>query len=67
MRADLPMQRSENRILTTHTGSLPRPQSLVEMLGSLSRGAAVDQAALDAAAQEATNNVYRRSWTPEWT
>ena len=51
------MQRSENRILTTHTGSLPRPQSLVEMLGSLSRGEAVDHAALDAAAQEATNNV----------
>ncbi len=51
------MQRSENRILTTHTGSLPRPQSLVEMLGSLSRGEPVDQVALDAAAQEATVNV----------
>ena len=51
------MQRSETRILTTHTGSLPRPQGLVEMLGSLSRGEPVDQAALDAAAQDATNNV----------
>ena len=51
------MKCSETRILTTHTGSLPRPQGLVEMLGSLSRGEAVDQAALDTAAQEATNNV----------
>ena len=51
------MQRSETRILTTHTGSLPRPQGLVDMLGSLSRGETVDQAALDAAAQDATNNA----------
>ena len=51
------MQRSETRILTTHTGSLPRPEGLVEMLGSIARGAPVDQVALDAAAQEATVNV----------
>ena len=51
------MQRSETRILTTHTGSLPRPEGLVEMLGSIARGEPVDQVALDAAAQEATVNV----------
>ena len=51
------MQRSETRILTTHTGSLPRPEGLVEMLGSIARGEPVDQVALDAAAQEATANV----------
>ncbi len=28
------MKKSETRILTTHTGSLPRPERLVDMLGS---------------------------------
>ena len=51
------MKRSETRILTTHTGSLPRPEGLVAMLGSVSRGEPVDQAALDAAAGEATAGV----------
>ncbi len=51
------MQRSQSRILTTHTGSLPRPEGLVAMLGSIARGEPVDQAALDAAAREATNNA----------
>ena len=51
------MQRSETRILTTHTGSLPRPEGLVTMLGSVSRGEPVDQPALDAAAQDATARV----------
>ena len=32
------MKRSESRILTTHTGSLPRPEGLVNMLGAVSRG-----------------------------
>ena len=32
------MKHSETRILTTHTGSLPRPEGLVAMLGSVSRG-----------------------------
>jgi 5-methyltetrahydropteroyltriglutamate--homocysteine methyltransferase len=35
------MQRSEARILTTHTGSLPRPGSLVELQLKLNRGEAV--------------------------
>ena len=51
------MKRSETRILTTHTGSLPRPEGLVAMLGSVSRGEPVDQTALDAAAGEATARV----------
>ncbi|MCY4417595.1 MAG: cobalamin-independent methionine synthase II family protein [Chloroflexi bacterium] len=51
------MLRSDARILTTHTGSLPRPAGLVSMLGSVSRGEAVDQPALDAAAQQAISDV----------
>ncbi len=54
------MKRSEGRILTTHAGSLPRPKALVEMLVRLSRREAVDQAALDALAEEATIQAVRR-------
>ena len=53
------MKRSENRILTTHTGSLPRPEGLVEMLGAVSRGEVVDETALATAAREATAGVVR--------
>ena len=52
------MKRSEARILTTHTGSLPRPEGLVAMLGAVSRGEPVDEAALDATAREATAGVF---------
>ena len=51
------MKRSEARILTTHTGSLPRPAGLVEMLGAVSRGESVDEAALESLANEATADV----------
>ena len=51
------MKRSETRILTTHTGSLPRPEGLVEMLGAVSRGESVDEAALQSLAGEATAQV----------
>ena len=51
------MKRSQTRILTTHTGSLPRPEGLVAMLGFVSRGEPIDADALDTAAREATANV----------
>ncbi len=41
------MHRSEKRILTTHAGSLPRRQKLVEMLAARSRGEKTDTAALE--------------------
>ena len=53
------MKRSESRILTTHTGSLPRPAGLVAMLGAVSRGEPVDEAAMAEAAQSATVGVVR--------
>jgi 5-methyltetrahydropteroyltriglutamate--homocysteine methyltransferase len=40
------MLTSQERILTTHTGSLPRPRELAVLHGRRSRGEAVDDAAL---------------------
>jgi 5-methyltetrahydropteroyltriglutamate--homocysteine methyltransferase len=54
------MQRSDGRILTTHTGSLPRPKPLVELFVRRSRGEPVDAAALDAAIEDATRWVVPR-------
>ncbi len=43
------MQRSEDRILTTHAGSLPRSRRLVELLVAESRHETVDPAELQGA------------------
>jgi 5-methyltetrahydropteroyltriglutamate--homocysteine methyltransferase len=43
------MQRSDNRILTTHTGSLPRPPELTRLYARRSRGEPVDAAEIAAA------------------
>ena len=40
------MQRSTDAILTTHTGSLPRPDDLVELLYAAESGDGIDPAAL---------------------
>jgi 5-methyltetrahydropteroyltriglutamate--homocysteine methyltransferase len=53
------MQRSRDRILTTHTGSLPRPPGLVELYVRKGRGEAVDEA-LAQAGHEAMQDVVRR-------
>jgi len=47
------MQHSEDRILTTHTGSLPRPSALTEFYVRRARGEAIDIDALDAAGRDA--------------
>ena len=54
------MRRSQDRILTTHTGSLPRPSCLVDMLAAVSRGESVDEAALEAAATASSFDVMRK-------
>jgi 5-methyltetrahydropteroyltriglutamate--homocysteine methyltransferase len=51
------MQRSEDRILTTHTGSLPRPPELTRLYVQRSRGAAVDAAELDRLGKAALRHV----------
>ncbi len=45
---------SDDRILTTHAGSLPRPAVLAEMHGRRSRGEAVDDDELRRAVEDAT-------------
>jgi 5-methyltetrahydropteroyltriglutamate--homocysteine methyltransferase len=54
------MHRSESRILTTHTGSLPRPKPLVELQLRVNRGEAVDAALLEATARDATRRAVER-------
>jgi 5-methyltetrahydropteroyltriglutamate--homocysteine methyltransferase len=54
------MKRSIDRILTTHTGSLPRPADLAATLEALDAGAAVDQAAFEARVQRAVADIVRR-------
>ena len=54
------MPNSENRILTTHAGSLPRPKDLVAMFGRKSRHEPVDEAALEQMAAESTSRVIAR-------
>jgi 5-methyltetrahydropteroyltriglutamate--homocysteine methyltransferase len=54
------VKRSADRILTTHTGSLPRPADLTAMLEALDAGTAPDRAALDARVRRAVAEVVRR-------
>ena len=54
------MQRSTSRILTTHTGSLPRPRELTRLYAMRARGEAVDAAAIDRAGREAVQAVVRK-------
>ncbi len=53
------MRHSDTRILTTHTGSLPRPPALVELYVRKARGEAVD-AELAAAGHAAMEDVVRK-------
>jgi 5-methyltetrahydropteroyltriglutamate--homocysteine methyltransferase len=48
-----------NRILTTHVGSLPRPQPVVELLFAQDRGDDIDPQLLDHALQQGVEEVVR--------
>src|SRR5215471_9513096 len=54
------MQRSERRFLTTHTGSLPRPDDLIRAMFAREEGVPVDQAALAARIRSAVAEVVDR-------
>jgi 5-methyltetrahydropteroyltriglutamate--homocysteine methyltransferase len=54
------MKRSNERILTTHTGSLPRPPDLIDVLRARETGQPYDRAALDKRVGEAVSDVVRR-------
>jgi 5-methyltetrahydropteroyltriglutamate--homocysteine methyltransferase len=54
------MQRSTERILTTHTGSLPRPARVVDLLLAETNAPGRQRAALDAAVAEAVADVVQK-------
>ncbi len=54
------MQRSTARILTTHTGSLPRPRELTRLYALRARGDTVDAAEIDRAGREAVRAIVRK-------
>jgi 5-methyltetrahydropteroyltriglutamate--homocysteine methyltransferase len=54
------MKRSEERFLTTHTGSLPRPDDLIRIMFAKEEGVPIDQAALSARIGSAVAEVVRR-------
>ena len=51
------MHRSTERILTTHTGSLPRPRELTLLYAARARGEAVNEGAIERAGREAVRVV----------
>lgn len=54
------MKRSTDRILTTHTGSLPRPPQVVELLLAEQKSPGTQTAALNAAVASAVAEVVRK-------
>jgi len=54
------MQRSTTRFLTTHTGSLPRPDDLIRMMYAKEEGVPVDAAALAARVKAAVAEVVQK-------
>ena len=54
------MKRSTDRILTTHTGSLPRPSDLAGMLDALDTGSPVDAGAFEARVRGAVAEIVGR-------
>jgi hypothetical protein len=54
------MKQSTTRILTTHTGSLPRPQDLLNLLIEEQARPGTDRTALDAAIQRAVAEVVHK-------
>jgi len=51
------MIRSEERILTTHVGSLPRPDDLIQMMFAKEEGIPVERNALDARVSRAVSEI----------
>ena len=54
------MKTSTDRILTTHTGSLPRPKPLVDLVLAREEGRAVDAGAFEAETARAVEDVVAR-------
>jgi 5-methyltetrahydropteroyltriglutamate--homocysteine methyltransferase len=54
------MQRSTDRIRTTHVGSLPRPPALLDLMKATAQGRAVDPAELAETERRAVADVVAR-------
>jgi 5-methyltetrahydropteroyltriglutamate--homocysteine methyltransferase len=54
------MQRSTKRFLTTHTGSLPRPEALIRAMFAKEEGVPVDSAALKARIRDAVAAIVKK-------
>ncbi len=54
------MKLSSDRILTTHVGSLPRPDALLDLLEAENAGGEVDAAALEAETARAVDDIVTR-------
>ena len=54
------MKKSTDHILTTHAGSLPRPDRLTELFALRSADVAVDEAEIVRLAEQATGDIVRR-------
>ena len=54
------MKRSTERFLTTHTGSLPRPDDLIRMMYAKEEGVPVDRDALAQRVRAAVADVVRK-------
>ena len=58
---------STDRFLTTHTGSLPRPDDLIRLMFAKEEGVPVDAAALDARVRGAVEEMVRSRPRPAST
>src|SRR5256885_3257652 len=54
------MKRSVKRILTTHTGSLPRPAGLLSLLSAKEAGTLDNRAEFDSAVRDAVTETVRK-------
>jgi len=54
------MKLSTDRILTTHVGSLPRPEDLADMLVRRETGEQIDEAAFDRDVRDAVQDIVAR-------
>jgi 5-methyltetrahydropteroyltriglutamate--homocysteine methyltransferase len=54
------MQRSADRILTTHTGSLPRPRELVRLYSARATGGVIDENEIARAGRDAVREIVAK-------
>jgi 5-methyltetrahydropteroyltriglutamate--homocysteine methyltransferase len=59
-RSGVTMQTSTDRILTTHTGSLPRPKPLIDLILRREKDAAITAQVLEAEVSKATDDVVAK-------